>query len=135
MVEYASRSKRVMIVAVAASLGLAGAAHAQATSAVAASNAAYRAQLAQQQLNSDAARDSNGAPISTDGVTQAGEDQSGLIRDGDDGGAFDTLSGVGGSGAVSGISNLAVVTRAEPSTTTNTVRAEKAASGDANHDQ
>jgi len=110
MVDYPSRGKRVLGIALVASLAAVGAAQAQSASA---SNAYSRAQE-QMQNTADAVRDANGQPVSTDGVIQAGEDQSGFTHDGADG-AFDTTSGVGASGAASGFGNdLTVVTRGGP---------------------
>ena len=107
MVDYPSRGKRVLGFALVASLAITGAANAQ--SASASSNAYSRAQE-QMQNTADAVRDANGQPVSTDGVTQAGEDQSGFTHDGADG-AFDTASGVGASGAATAFGdNLTVVT-------------------------
>jgi len=141
MVEYVLRSKRVLVAAGAMSLAIAGMAHAQTiASSAAPSNSGYRATTPQQLQTGDAARDSNGAPIQADGVTQAGEDQSDFTRNGADG-AFDTLSGVGSSGALSGNDgDLAVVTRAGSPADAKPVAAKPdntkdKSSGDASHVQ
>jgi hypothetical protein len=113
MVDYLSRGKRVLGLALVASLGVAGMAHAQSAAANGANNAYSRAQE-QMQNTADAVRDANGQPVATDGVVQAGEDQSDFTHDGADG-AFDTASGVGASGAASAFgNNLTVVTRSGP---------------------
>ena len=112
MVDYPSRGKRVLGFALVASLAIVGVADAQSAGANSA-NAYSRAQE-QMQNTADAVRDANGQPVSTDGVTQAGEDQSDFTHDGADG-AFDTASGVGASGAATAFgSNLTVVTRGAP---------------------
>jgi len=138
MVDYPSRGKRVLGFALVASLAITGAANAQ--SASASSNAYSRAQE-QMQNTADAVRDANGQPVSTDGVTQAGEDQSGFSHDGADG-AFDTASGVGASGAASAFGdNLTVVTRGAPApgvkTTQSTPggKADPTLSGNVKNDQ
>jgi len=106
MVDYPSRGKRVLGLALVASLATVGLAHAQSTGA----NNAYSRAQEQMQNTADAVRDANGQPVPTDGVTQAGEDQSGFTHDGADG-AFDTASGVGASGAATAFGdNLTVVT-------------------------
>jgi hypothetical protein len=109
MVDYPSRSKRILGFALVASLATASLAHAQSAGA----NNAYSRAEEQMQNTADAVRDANGQPVSTDGVTQAGEDQSGFTHDGADG-AFDTASGVGASGAASAFGNITVVTRGAP---------------------
>ena len=107
MVDYPSRGKRVLGLALVASLATVGLAHAQSTGA----NNAYSRAQEQMQNTADAVRDANGQPVPTDGVTQAGEDQSGFTHDGADG-ALDTASGVGASGAATAFGdNLTVVTR------------------------
>jgi hypothetical protein len=111
MVDYPSRGKRVLGLAVAAAVASVGVAHAQSTAANGAGSNAYSRAQEQMQNTADAVRDANGQPVATDGVTQAGEDQSGFTHDGADG-AFDTASGVGASGATTAFGdNLAVVTR------------------------
>jgi hypothetical protein len=118
MVDYPSRGKRVLGFALVAGLATAGMAHAQSAAANGANNAYSRAQE-QMQNTADAVRDANGQPVSTDGVVQAGEDQSDFTHDGADG-AFDTASGVGASGAASAFgSNLTVVTRSGPAPAAN----------------
>jgi hypothetical protein len=115
MVDYPSRGKRVLGIALVASLVAVGAAQAQSASA----NNAYSRAQEQMQNTADAVRDANGQPVSTDGVVQAGEDQSDFTHDGADG-AFDTASGVGASGAASAFgSNLTVVTRSGPAPAAN----------------
>jgi hypothetical protein len=114
MVDYPSRGKRVLGLAVAAAMACVGVAHAQSTAANAVGGNAYSRAQEQMQNTADAVRDANGQAVSTDGVTQAGEDQSGFTHDGADG-AFDTASGVGASGAATAFGdNLNVVTRAAP---------------------
>jgi len=108
MVDHLTHGKCVVGFAVVASLAIAGAAHAQPTSA----NNAYSRAQEQMQNTADAVRDANGQPVSTDGVTQAGEDQSDFTHDGADG-AFDTASGVGAPGAATAFgADLAVMTGA-----------------------
>ena len=128
MVDYLQRGKRVLGFAVVASLAIAGMAHAQSASANSASVNAYSRALEQQQNTADAVRDANGQPVATDGVTQAGEDQSDFTHDGADG-AFDTASGVGAAGAATAFGdNLAVVTRA-PAPATNTTQSTSSGAG------
>ena len=139
MVEYPSRSKRIVAVAVLASLGFAGLAHAQSTGANAAgASNAYSRALDQERDTSDAVRDANGQPVAADGVTQTGEDQSNFTHDGADG-SLDVASGVGASsGATAFGDNLNVVTRgpaagaASTPTTVNNASANQAPGGGAN---
>jgi hypothetical protein len=138
MVEYPSRGKRIVALAIVASLGVVGLAHAQTTNAAAA-NGGYARAMDQQRNTADAARDANGQPVSSDGVTQAGEDQSGFTHDGADG-SFDTLSGVGASGAATAFGdNLTVVTRSpDPKATQSNsggAGADPTLSGNTNNDQ
>jgi hypothetical protein len=142
MVEYPSRSKRIVAVAALASLGFAGLAHAQTTNANAAgANGGYSRAQQQDRNTADAVRDANGQPVATDGVTQAGEDQSGFTHDGADG-SFDIASGVGASGAATAFGdNLNVVTRgpaagaAATHTNINSAGVNQAQGGGASHDQ
>lgn len=143
MVEYRSRSKRIVAAAVVvASLGLAGLAHAQTTGANAAgANGAYARAQQQERDTADAVRDANGQSVATDGVTQAGEDQSGFAHDGADG-SLDIASGVGASGAATAFGdNLNVVTRgpaagaATTQTNINSAGVNQAQGGGASNDQ
>jgi len=112
MVDYPSRGKRVLSLALVASLATVGLAHAQSAGAL--TRAQQQQQAEQQQTAADAVRDANSQSASTDGVTEAGEDQSGFTHNGADG-AFDTASGVGASSATSAFGdNLTVVTRDAP---------------------
>jgi hypothetical protein len=129
MVDYPQRGKRVLSFAVVASLAIAGVAQAQSAPSNSASANAYSRALEQQQNTADAVRDANGQPVATDGVTQAGEDQSDFTHDGADG-AFDTASGVGASGAATAFGdNLAVVTRAAPAPGADTTQSTSGGAG------
>jgi hypothetical protein len=100
--------KLVAALAAAACLAFAGLAQAQTSNA----GAVALVRANNQSVTSTAARDATGAPVSTDGATEAGEDQSGFSNAGV-GGAFDTLSGVGATGGASTFGGgLNVVTQA-----------------------
>jgi hypothetical protein len=140
MVEYPACSKRIVAFAAVASLAFAGLAQAQTMGANAAgANGGYSRALDQAPNTADAVRDANGQPVAADGVTQAGEDQSGFAHDGADG-TLDVASGVGASGAGTAFGDdLNVVTRgptaagAKPtSTTTNSAGVNQAQGGGAN---
>ena len=138
MVEYPARSKRIVAFVALASFGFAGLAHAQTTGANAAgANGGYSRALDQAPNTADAIRSANGQPVATDGVTQAGEDQSGFTHDGADG-SLDIASGVGAVGATAAFGgDLTVVTRgpaaAKPiSTTINSAGANQAQGGGVN---
>ena len=109
MVDYRT-SKLVAAFAGAACLAFAGLAQAQASNAGAV--ALVRANNQSVAPTLTAARDATGAPVSTDGAVEAGEDQSGFSNAGV-GGAFDTLSGVGATGGTGSFGGgLNVVTQA-----------------------
>jgi hypothetical protein len=111
MVDYRKSGKLAAAFAGATSLAFAGLAHGQTSNAGAV--ALVRANNQQVMSAFTAARNSMGAPVATDGATEAGEDQSGFSNAGV-GGAFDTLSGVGATGdaGVLGGGALNVVTQA-----------------------
>ncbi|HWF77365.1 MAG TPA: hypothetical protein VN694_09335 [Caulobacteraceae bacterium] len=110
MVDYRKSGKLAAAIAGAACLAFAGLAQAQTSNA----GAIALVRANNQQVTSAIAgtRDSTGAPVATDGATEAGEDQSGFPNAGV-GGAFDTLSGVGATGGAGGFGgSLNVVTQA-----------------------
>jgi holdfast attachment protein HfaA len=113
MVDYVSRKLGLGAMAVAVSLALAGLADAQTMNANSASyNAGYGRSVDQENQPVVASvRDANGNLVIVDGVIQAGQDQS-VFSNAGAGGAFDTIAGVGGSGAASAVgNNLVVVTQ------------------------
>jgi holdfast attachment protein HfaA len=62
-------------------------------------------------------RDANGNLVVVDGIVQAGQDQSVFANAGAASGAFDVVSGVGGSGAATAFgNNLVVVTQGNNNT-------------------
>ena len=110
MVEYRKSGKLAAAIAGAASFAFAGLAQAQTSNAGAI--ALVRANNQSVISTYAAARDPQGAAVSTDGAVEAGEDQSGFSNAGV-GGAFDTLSGVGATGGSSMFGGgLNVVTQA-----------------------
>ena len=110
MVDYRKSGKLAAAFAGATCLAFGGLAAAQTSNAgavalVRANNQSVMSALA-------TTRNAQGAPVSTDGAVEAGEDQSGFGNAGV-GGAFDTLSGVGATGAGGGFGGgLNVVTQA-----------------------
>jgi hypothetical protein len=94
MVDYRKCGKLAAAIAGAASFAFAGLAQAQTSNAGAIALARANNQSV---MSTYAARDPQGAAVSTDGAVEAGEDQSGFSNAGV-GGAFDTLSGVGATG-------------------------------------
>ena len=120
MVDQPSARKRLfgglLLVGAAA---LTGAAHAQTMNAnSAAYNAGYgRFSDQENQPIDPTMRDANGNLVVVDGVIQAGQDQSVFSNSGAAAGAFDVVSGVGGSGAATAFgNNLVVVTQGSNNT-------------------
>lgn len=114
MASQSTAGKRASALAISmATLGFAGAAHAQSMNTNSASyNAGYnRATAEENQAVNPSVRDANGNLVIVDGVIQAGQDQS-VFSNAGAGGAFDTVAGVGSSsGATAFGNNLVVVTQ------------------------
>ena len=112
MVGYVRSSKLAAAFAGAACLLFAGLAHAQTSNPGAV--ALVRANNQRVMQSYGALRDASGAPVSTDGAIETGEDRSGLSNAGVDG-AGDMIAGVGAEGGA-GIfgGGLNVVTAAPP---------------------
>ena len=119
MVDLVSRSKLALFASAAlAGLAFAGLASAQAMNTNSANyNAGYGRSVDQENQPVDVSvRDADGNLVVLDGVTQAGQDQSGFSNSGA-GGAFDTASGVSTSSDASAVStNLVVVIRGDRNT-------------------
>jgi holdfast attachment protein HfaA len=119
MVHITSRGKRALALFVSfGALALAGAAHAQSmTSNSASYNAGYGRSTDEENQPVDVTmRDANGNLVVVDGVIQAGQDSS-VFSNAGAGGAFDTVAGVGGSGAATAFgNNLVVVTEGNNNT-------------------
>jgi|HubBroStandDraft_1064217.scaffolds.fasta_scaffold37793_3 hypothetical protein len=132
MVVYPLHGAPVMALAAMISLACAaGAADAQSTAANAATaNGAYaRANLpAEAQV-----RDAAGAAVATDGVIQAGQDESSLGRTG--GGSLDTVSGVSSSSDATQVgANLKVVTTGQSASSSGSTASSSTSASQTNAD-